>query len=85
MNWEVLVANAAKKRLRRFPKRDAEQILSAVEQFAVSPYSGDIEKMEGEKDTWRRRVGAYRVFYEVYQSKRLVYVYDIRRRTSKTY
>ena len=85
MNWEIVVDNSVKKQLRRVPKKDTERILFVVEQIGVNPYSGDLEKMEGEKDAWRRRVGSYRIFYEIHQSRRLVYIYEIKRRTSKTY
>jgi len=85
MNWEIVVDNSVKKQLRRVPKKDTERILFVVEQIGVNPYSGDLEKMEGEKDAWRRRVGSYRIFYEIHRSRRLVYIYEIKRRTSKTY
>lgn len=85
MNWEVVIDNSAKKFLWRVPRKDVERILSAIEQLRVNPYSGDLEKMEGEKDAWRRRVGSYRILYEIHQFRRLVYISDIKRRTSKTY
>jgi mRNA-degrading endonuclease RelE of RelBE toxin-antitoxin system len=50
-----------------------------------NPYGGDIAKLGGEEDVWRRRVGAYRVFYEVNQKKRVIYIFRVERRTSKTY
>ena len=36
-----------------------------VEKLPLNPYAGDIKKMEGEEYVWRRRVGAYRIFYEI--------------------
>jgi len=56
-----------------------------MRELVVSPYAGDIEKMEGEAYAWRRRIGSYRLFYEVHQGDRNVYVFRIERRTSKTY
>ena len=50
-----------------------------------SPYIGDIEKIKGESNLWRRRIGAYRVFYEIKQEERIVHVFWVERRTSKTY
>lgn len=85
MNWEILIDNTTKKQLARIPENDAIRIIAAVKEFSVNPYTGDIEKLSGEKDTWRRRVGNYRIFYEIYQQKRLVYIFDIKRRTSTTY
>ena len=83
--WQLLVDRDAGKQLARIPKRDAERILTAITDLVVNPYSGDIVKMQGEEDVWRRRVGAYRIFYEVLTDERVVYVYRVERRTSTTY
>ncbi len=32
-------------------------MLSAIEKLAVSPFAGDVEKMRGEENIWRRRIG----------------------------
>lgn len=85
MNWELIIDNSARKRLRRIPKIDAIKIMTIVEELIVNPYGGDIEKMEGEDSSWRRRVGSYRIFYEIYTSRKIIYIFDIKRRTSNTY
>ncbi|PIQ07418.1 MAG: hypothetical protein COW72_00415 [Candidatus Nealsonbacteria bacterium CG18_big_fil_WC_8_21_14_2_50_37_10] len=43
------------------------------------------KKMRGEKNVWRRRVGAYRIFYELIQKEKVIHVFWVERRTSKTY
>jgi len=48
------------------------------------PFMGDILKMAG-KDSWRRRVGSYRIFYNIHRDLKLIYIFEITRRTSKTY
>lgn len=83
--WTVEVDREVRKHLRRIPKKDAERIFSAIVNLAANPYSGDVAKMQGEDDAWRRRVGAYRIFFEVLSDKRVVYVYRVERRTSTTY
>ena len=83
--WTVHVDEAVEKQLRRIPHRDKERIFSVIAEIAASPYAGDIVKMRGEKDVWRRRVGAYRIFFEVLSEERVVYVYRVERRTSTTY
>ena len=85
MSWELIVDDFAKKTLRRIPQRDAERVLSVIKELTVNPYAGDIEKMQGEKNAWRRRIGSYRIFYEVYAPRKIIYVSDVRRRTSNTY
>lgn len=83
--WQVGVDPTARRALNRFPKDDSGRILEVIEQFSVDPYAGDIEKLGGEENKWRRRVGNYRIFYRIYQHSRMVYVVKIERRSSNTY
>lgn len=85
MTWIVIVDSAAEKSLRKIPKNDIERVKAAIDEFVINPYAGDIEKMEGEIDTWRRRVGSYQIFYEVRTKDRVIYVFKVKRRTSNTY
>ena len=47
------------------------------------PYTGDVVKLKGMDSTFRRRVGSYRVFFQVHDLR--VSVVAIERRTSTTY
>lgn len=85
MNWTVIVDDYAKKYLKRIPKKDADHIKEKLKDLEYEPYAGDIEKMEGQKDVWRRRIGSYRIIYEIYNNKRVIYISEIKRRTSNTY
>lgn len=71
--------------IRRFPKNDRTHIAEALEELGSDPYAGDIEKLGGEENSWRRRIGAYRIKYEIYSHEKAIYVYHIQRRNSKTY
>lgn len=71
-SWDLEIDPYFFKELKRIPKDYAEQILHGVRDLCNNPFAGDIQKMKGEKNTWRRRVGAFRVFH-------------VERRTSKTY
>lgn len=85
MSWRVIVDRSVGKELKRIPHKIAVQIFSAIELLSANPYAGDIEKMEGEEFAWRRRVGAYRIFYDVIVRKRTIHVTHVKRRSSKTY
>lgn len=85
MPWRLAVDPATHKQLRRFPKKDAERIRLALNALESNPFGGDIQKMKGEDSVWRRRVGSYRIKYELYISSRIIYVYEIKRRGSNTY
>ncbi len=85
MDWILKVDKIVNKQIARIPALDARRINYIIRGFAENPYSGDIEKMHGQQNVWRRRVGNYRIFYELYPAEKAVNVYHIERRTSKTY
>ena len=49
------------------------------------PFSGDIVRLTDQPTAWRRRVGSYRIFFDLYPDQLLIEVVDISRRTSTTY
>ncbi|MBU3942626.1 type II toxin-antitoxin system RelE/ParE family toxin [Patescibacteria group bacterium] len=85
MSWKIKIAKKALKELKRIPKKDAKRLLFTLEELIDNPYRGDIEKIKGEDNTYRRRVGNYRVLYEILSKEKYIEVFDIRRRTTTTY
>jgi len=83
--WILKVRDNVYQTLERLPKNDKVKLTRTIEELPADPYRGDIEKMEGELRTWRRRVGAYRIFYELLVEQRTIHVFRVERRTSKTY
>ena len=85
MNWELHLRKRVKKHLLRFPKKDQAYIAAGLRELTVNPYLRDIEKISGEENTWRRRIGNYRIFYEIVSRDKIIYVFRVERRTSSTY
>lgn len=85
MNWNLIVDNSAKKFLKKIPKQDSIRITSVLDDLAANPYFGDIQKIKGLNDSWRRRVGSYRIFYKIKILERVILVFHFERRNSKTY
>ena len=84
MTWHVIVAENAKKYVSRIPQKDSLRVKTALREMVQNPYTGDITKLKGDL-VWRRRIGSYRIFFEIYESSRAVRVYGIERRGSNTY
>lgn len=51
----------------------------------LDPFAGDIKRLRNERAAFCRRVGHWRIFFDVNLEQRLVAVSYIERRTSATY
>lgn len=84
--WQLKIRDRVWKEVAKFPGKDQKRIADVLEKgIILNPYFGDIEKMKGEENSWRRRIGAYRIFYEIISQEKIVYIFRVERRTSKTY
>ncbi|MDP3934722.1 MAG: hypothetical protein Q8Q46_00645 [Candidatus Giovannonibacteria bacterium] len=84
-NWDLQVDPGVFKVFKKIPQHDAEAILSVINLLPLDPYFGDIQKMKGEENSWRRRVGSFRIFYKIKVLDKIILVFKLERRTSKTY
>jgi len=85
MSWQITFHPKFKKQLKRLPKEDVQRIYATLKSLRLDPFAGDIKNMVGEKNVWRRRIGSYRIFYELFPDRRIVFVYKVERRTTTTY
>ena len=70
--FRIFETDEFRKKLLKLPARDAEQIRGKLEdyvypQLGVEPFFGrNVKKLRGySPDTWRYRIGRFRVFYTV--------------------
>lgn len=85
MKWELLLAGPARKALKRIPVADKRRVLAALDAMEQDPFSGDVVRLKAQPVAWRRRVGDWRILFDIEPEKRRVLVHDILRRTSTTY
>ena len=85
MTWSLVITKPAARDLRGVPRADIEHINAAFEQMRSDPYDGDIQFLKGTNRTLRRRVGAWRILFEVHADGHLVVVLQVIRRSSNTY
>ena len=83
--WSVYVIGEARKQIKKFPRFEQERIRDALNRLRISPFSLDIVKLGGKGQARRLRVGSYRVFFELFQKEKAIFIYNIKRRTSTTY
>jgi len=85
MAWSLQVTGPARRDLGRLPRRDQARARAALVAMQQDPFSGDIARLKAQPAVWRRRVGSYRIFHDLYPRQLLIVVTAILRRTSTTY
>jgi len=83
--WVLRIDPDVLRAVRRLPKQDARRIASAIQLLPSNPFLGDIQKMKGQENVWRRGVGFYRIFYKLLDREKIILVFHLERRTSTTY
>jgi mRNA interferase RelE/StbE len=85
MTWNLSITGPAQKDFKRLPQKDQERVKAALIAMQSDPFEGDLKRLKGKETAWRRRVGNYRIIYDLHFDERLIVVFGILRRTSTTY
>jgi mRNA-degrading endonuclease RelE of RelBE toxin-antitoxin system len=85
MTWGFLIANRAKRQLRRLSADETDYINAAFGDMCRAPYDGDVKFLKGTGGTLRRRVRGWRIVYEVDPKRRIIQILEVERRSSNTY
>jgi mRNA-degrading endonuclease RelE of RelBE toxin-antitoxin system len=83
--WELRVSKPAQKSVQRAPRPERERLSRALEEMQRNPFSGDVARLKDQPTAFRRRVGEWRIFFDVEPDYRIVDVTAIERRTTTTY
>ena len=75
--YEVRIAPAAQKELDRLPQKPRQRVERAILGLAVDPRPSGCRKLQGVDDTYRIRVGDYRVIYCVYDAELVVLIVKV--------
>ena len=78
--FEVILKSSVEKDFRALPKNILIKILSAIENLAQEPFPNQTSKLEGTEQTYRIRVGDYRIVYEVDRTQKIVNILYVRHR-----
>ena len=76
MNFEVLIDHDI---FEKIPKYRVKQIKHSIKELKENPYpGGNKDEIKGYQEvTYRLRVGNYRVFYEIDEEQKIVFVTEI--------
>jgi mRNA interferase RelE/StbE len=79
------MTSPADRDLRHVPSDDLKRLNVAFDDMADDPYGGDTRMLRGTGGAFRRRVGDWRIVFELHAEKHLVVVLGVKRRSSTTY
>ena len=78
--YEVRFSRAAIKEADKLPGTVAERVALAIDALGSSPRPIGCQKLQGEEDLWRIRVGDYRIIYQVDAGAQVLYIRRVRHR-----
>ena len=76
--WKLLVADRAQKTVARAPRHERERLRAEVNALALDPFGSNTLPLRGAANSYRRRVGDYRILYTVFAAERLIHVTEVR-------
>jgi len=77
MIYEVTLAPAAARQLRKFDPQVRRRIQAAIELLANDPRPPTATRLVGGAGEWRVRTGDYRIIYEIEENRLLVLVLNV--------
>ena len=83
--YTVEFKQAELKKIASYPKNDQRRLLEEAEVLATEPRPERCTKLTGSDNTYRIRVGNYRLIYEIYDNTLHVLIVRARRRNESTY
>ena len=83
--YEIIVSNQAMKQIKKLPqyvKKKLKEILKTLREYPIPATKYDVKKIQGEKFTYRIRIGKYRLLYEIKEEKKEIRILGISHRKS---
>ncbi|MBW4650259.1 MAG: type II toxin-antitoxin system RelE/ParE family toxin [Kastovskya adunca ATA6-11-RM4] len=77
MVYQVEIAPAAQRQIRKLTTDVQQKIIQRLEALAVDPYPAGVVKMRGEQSLYRVRLGDYRIIYEIQDEELLILVLKV--------
>ena len=78
--YNITFARSARKELEGLDVKYSERIIQKIEMLGINPRPPGCEKLKGEENLWRIRIGNYRVIYSISDKNKLIDIVIIRDR-----
>lgn len=77
MSYKVEIFKGALKQLKKLSPELRERIQLQIDDLAIEPRPNGVKKLKGKDESYRIRVGDYRVIYDIYDDVLLVNVVEV--------
>lgn len=78
--YKIILSTSAQKEIRKLQKPDVAKVVKAIGTLASNPRPSGCKKLVGSKNTYRIRIGDYRVLYFIEDTIRIVEVSGVKHR-----
>jgi mRNA interferase RelE/StbE len=78
--FQIEWKNSALRELKQLDWKIIPRVISAVESLSTDPFPSGVRKLQGSDNTYRVRVGQYRIVYEIFQAKIVIVIIRVRHR-----
>ncbi len=84
MIYEVKFTKGARKMFKKLSQELQDRIQPKIDELAIEPRPNGVKKLQDEENSYRIRVGDYRVIYDIFDDVLVVKIVDVGHR-SKIY
>lgn len=78
--YKIEWKRSAVKELEKLPRQAVARVVEAVRNLASDPFLNGTRKIVGSEQTYRIRVGVYRILYNVYDDKFIIEIVRVKHR-----
>ncbi len=79
-SYKIEFKSSALKELERLPRQIIPRVIAAIKGLAEDPYPPGVKKLIGFEQTYRIRVGDYRIMYEIHEDRLIIEIIRVKHR-----
>lgn len=80
VSYKIEWKKSAIKELKNLQKEDIPKIIRSVENLGSNPFPVGSKKLSGSENTYRIRIGVYRIIYQVKENSLIIQIVRVRHR-----
>jgi mRNA interferase RelE/StbE len=77
MSYRIIIPKSVQKQLNKFLQKQRQRIIESIKFLADVPRPDGVKKLKGYEQTYRIRVGDYRVIYKIEDQEMIILVLSV--------